>query len=39
MTKPKPPPRRVKDDRKKVAAYLRLLGIPADAKHRKLMAK
>ena len=37
MTKRKPsPPRRVKDERKKIAAYLRLLGIPADAKHRKV---
>jgi hypothetical protein len=39
MTKRKPPPRRVKDDRKKVAAYLRLLGIPADARPRKVASK
>lgn len=32
MTKPKRPPRRPKDARKKIAAYLRMLGIPADAK-------
>lgn len=32
-------PRRVKDDRKRVAAYLRMLGIPADAKHRKAASK
>ena len=32
MRKPKRQPRRPKDARKKIAAYLRMLGIPAGAK-------